>query len=26
MFADFYNTPPKLVEQARHVTQPDEKK
>jgi tripartite-type tricarboxylate transporter receptor subunit TctC len=23
MFADFYNTPPKLIEQARQVTQPD---
>ena len=23
MFADFYNTPPALVEQARRVTQPD---
>jgi tripartite-type tricarboxylate transporter receptor subunit TctC len=23
MFADFYNTPPKLVEKAREVTQPD---
>jgi len=26
MFADFYNTPSKLVQQARQVTQPDEKK
>jgi tripartite-type tricarboxylate transporter receptor subunit TctC len=25
MFADFYNTPPGLVEQARRVTQPEEK-
>jgi tripartite-type tricarboxylate transporter receptor subunit TctC len=25
MFADFYNTPPALVEQARRVTQPDDK-
>jgi tripartite-type tricarboxylate transporter receptor subunit TctC len=26
MFADFYNTPPNLIEQARRVTQPDDKK
>ena len=26
MFADFYDTPPKLIEQARRVTQPDDKK
>ena len=25
MFADFYNTPPALVEQARRVTQPEQK-
>jgi tripartite-type tricarboxylate transporter receptor subunit TctC len=25
MFADFYKTPPKLIEQARQVTQPDDK-
>jgi hypothetical protein len=25
MFADFYNTPPALVEQARRATQPDAK-
>ena len=25
IFADFYNTPPALVEQARQYTQPDQK-